>query len=78
MIDEQDAWRDVDEAYARLANTSHRSSEVVAARIEAEHAVKRLKLIIGVSKPPMYSTNELQALRAAGFTDKVIWKGYGR
>lgn len=60
-IEEQEAWREVDAACARLTETPHLHSKVGARRIEVERAVANLKRLLGADQPVRYTTNELQA-----------------
>lgn len=61
-------------AYERLCSTDHRLSRVVALRIDVERAIQNLKRVLGAEKEVRYTTDQLQALRNAGFSERVIWK----
>ena len=61
--EEIEAFRAVDLACVRLANTSHRSTEVLALRVDVERAIANLKRVLGSPQPVRYT------LRASGFSE---------
>jgi hypothetical protein len=74
-VEEVEAFRAVELAYKRLADVHHLSPAAALLRIEVARAIAHLKRVIGATPQVRYTTFELQALRAAGFTEEAIWHG---